>query len=44
MKKVLTALALTTGMFLVQACNTIDGAVDDVESVGDCADGVAGNC
>ncbi|MXO92561.1 Entericidin EcnA/B family protein [Erythrobacter arachoides] len=44
MKKLLTVLALSTSAFLVQACNTLDGAVEDVESVGDCADGVEGNC
>lgn len=44
MKKLLTILALSGSMFVLQACNTVDGAVDDVKSVGDCADGVRGNC
>ena len=44
MKKILTILALGTSAVLLPACNTIDGAVEDVESVGDCADGIEGNC
>lgn len=44
MKKFLAMLAFGGSMFLLPACNTIDGAVEDVESVGDCADGVEGNC
>lgn len=43
MKKILMALALSSG-FVLAACNTVEGAVDDVESVGDCADGQKGNC
>jgi predicted small secreted protein len=43
MKKVLIALALSSGV-LLSACNTVRGAANDVESVGDCADGVKGNC
>lgn len=43
MKKILMALALSSGLVL-SACNTVDGAVRDVESVGDCADGKQGNC
>jgi entericidin A len=31
-------------MFFLSVCNTVDGAAKDVESVGDCADGVQGNC
>ncbi|HEX2794377.1 MAG TPA: entericidin A/B family lipoprotein [Croceicoccus sp.] len=31
-------------MLLLQACNTVEGAGEDIESVGDCADGVEGNC
>ena len=44
MKKIITAVALGVTMFCLQACNTVRGAVDDVESVGDCVDGVEGNC
>jgi predicted small secreted protein len=44
MKKLVTTLVLGATMVTLQACNTIDGAVDDVESVGDCADGREGNC
>ena len=44
MKKIITAVALGVTMFGLQACNTVRGAVDDVESVGDCVDGVEGNC
>lgn len=43
MKKLLIILAMSSGL-LVSACNTVDGAAKDVESVGDCADGKAGNC
>lgn len=42
-KKILVALAYGSTMILA-ACNTVDGAVEDVESVGDCVDGVEGNC
>ena len=44
MKKVLTVLALSATMLGLQACNTVRGAAADVESVGDCVDGVEGNC
>lgn len=44
MKKILTILALGGTVCFLPACNTIDGAVEDVESVGECADGVEGNC
>lgn len=44
MQKLLTILALGGTMIFLPACNTVDGAVEDVESVGDCADGVKGNC
>lgn len=44
MKKLLTILAFSGTLIFLPACNTIDGAVDDVESVGDCADGKKGNC
>ncbi|WP_269748767.1 hypothetical protein [Novosphingobium aquimarinum] len=44
MKKLLTVLALGSTMVLLQACNTVRGAANDVESVGDCVDGVKGNC
>ncbi|MGX7953638.1 entericidin A/B family lipoprotein [Tsuneonella sp. HG249] len=43
MKKILMALVLSGGLAL-SACNTVEGAVDDVESVGDCTDGQKGNC
>ena len=43
MRKMIVA-ALSSTVFLLSACNTIDGAVEDVESVGDCVDGVEGNC
>jgi predicted small secreted protein len=44
MRKLLTVLALSGTAMFMTACNTVDGAVEDVESVGDCADGVEGNC
>ena len=44
MKKLMTILALGGTAMLLQACNTVRGAGQDVESVGDCADGVQGNC
>lgn len=44
MKKLLTVMALGTSMALLAACNTVQGVGEDVESVGDCADGVEGNC
>ena len=44
MKKILTAVVLGTTMFAMSACNTVRGAAADVESVGDCVDGVEGNC
>ena len=43
MKKVLMVLALSSGLVL-SACNTVRGAANDVESVGDCVDGKKGNC
>ncbi|MGX7925625.1 entericidin A/B family lipoprotein [Tsuneonella sp. HG094] len=43
MKKMIIALALSSGLIL-SACNTVKGAANDVESVGDCADGRPGNC
>jgi predicted small secreted protein len=43
MKKALIALALSSGLIL-SACNTVRGAANDVESVGDCVDGKQGNC
>lgn len=43
MKKLLVVLALSSGL-LVSACNTLHGAANDVQSVGDCADGRPGNC
>ena len=44
MKKLLTMMAIGTSFVLVSACNTVDGLGEDIESVGDCADGVEGNC
>ena len=44
MKKLLTLVVLSGSAVFLQACNTVDGAVEDVESVGDCADGRPGNC
>lgn len=44
MKKILTVVALGTSLVLMSACNTVRGAAADVESVGDCVDGVEGNC
>jgi predicted small secreted protein len=43
MKKILIVLALSSGV-LLSACNTVRGAANDVESVGDCVDGHRGNC
>ena len=43
MKKLLMMLALSGGLVLA-ACNTVHGATEDVESVGDCVDGREGNC
>lgn len=43
-KELATIVAVTGSIFMLPACNTVDGAVDDVESVGDCADGQPGNC
>ncbi len=43
MKKLLTIL-LATGTLALAACNTVDGAARDVESVGDCVDGRPNNC
>jgi len=44
MKKFVTMLALGSSIVLLSACNTVRGAAADVESVGDCVDGVEGNC
>ena len=43
MKKLLTVVLGGTA-FLLSACNTVQGLGEDVESVGECADGVEGNC
>jgi predicted small secreted protein len=43
MKKLLMVVVLSSGLVL-SGCNTLRGAANDVESVGDCADGRAGNC
>ena len=42
-KKLLVIFALSGGLAL-SACNTVEGAAHDVESVTDCADGTEGNC
>lgn len=44
MKRLLAIFVLGSSMLALSACNTIDGAGKDVESVGDGADGVASNC
>ena len=44
LKKLLTIVAFGGTAMALSACNTVEGAVDDVESVGDCVDGVEGNC
>ena len=38
------ALIGVISIVLLSACNTVRGAANDVESVGDCVDGVEGNC
>jgi predicted small secreted protein len=43
MRKLFVVLALSSGLVL-SACNTVRGAANDVESVGDCVDGKRGNC
>ena len=42
-RKVVT-MVLIGGSMVLAACNTVRGAANDVESVGDCVDGRAGNC
>ena len=42
-RKLFAIFALTTSLALA-GCNTIRGAADDVESVGDCADEKENNC
>lgn len=44
MKRLLTIFVLGSSMMALSACNMIEGAGKDVESAGDCADGVKGNC
>lgn len=43
MKMLLMMMALSSGLF-VAACNTVEGAGKDIQSVGECADGKKGNC
>ncbi len=43
MKKLFASLALSSTLMLATACNTVRGAADDVESVGDCADSTENN-
>ena len=43
LKKWLAIFALSSGLALA-GCNTVHGATEDVESVGDCVDGVDNNC
>ena len=42
-RKIFAIIAISGGLALA-ACNTVHGAANDVESVGDCVDGVDGNC
>ena len=42
-KKFMVILVLSSGLVL-SACNTVEGAAHDVESVTDCADGQDNNC
>ncbi|WP_156377546.1 entericidin A/B family lipoprotein [Sphingopyxis sp. Root1497] len=44
MKKLLKIFVIGSSILVLSACNTVQGAGKDVESVGDCADGVKGNC
>ncbi|QUM70790.1 entericidin A/B family lipoprotein [Sphingopyxis granuli] len=44
MRRLLTIFALSGSILILSACNTIEGAGKDIESAGDCADGVKGNC
>ena len=43
MRKILL-VALGSTAFLLSACNTVQGLGEDIVSVGECADGVEGNC
>ena len=43
MKKLLM-IVMATGTFVLAACNTVEGAGRDVQSVGDCVDGRPNNC
>ena len=44
MKRLLILFVLGSSTLARSACNMVDGAGKDVESVGDCADEVKGNC
>lgn len=44
MKKLVAMLMLSSTAMFLSACNTVEGVGKDVESVGDCVDGVKGNC
>lgn len=44
MKKFLKIFAIGGSILILSACNTVKGAGKDIESAGDCADGVKGNC
>ena len=44
MRKFFAMLAFGGTFMLLPACNTVEGAEEDIESVGDCVDGVEGNC
>lgn len=44
MKKLFKIFAIGSSILALSACNTVEGAGKDVESVADCADGVEGNC
>lgn len=43
MKKLLM-IVMATSTLVLAACNTVEGAGRDIQSVGDCADGRRGNC
>jgi entericidin A len=43
MKKLLI-IAMATSTLVLAACNTVQGAGRDVQSVGDCVDGRPNNC
>ncbi len=42
-RKFLILFAVSGGL-AISACNTVEGAAEDVKSTADCADGKEGNC